>query len=316
MDVKSNNMTTTHKIIAALFILPLIGCQQEESRSDAYGNFEAIETTISAEATGKLLEFKVEEGAVLKKGERIGLIDTTQLHLQRLQLQATFGAINAKTQDPSAEIAVFEAQKEYLLHEKERIASLLAAKAATDKQLDDLVNQIQVVEKQISAAKSKAGQMNKGVLSEKEPLRAQIEVLNEQIRRCYIVNPKEGTVLTQLVETAEMVRAGSPLYRIADLSTLSLRAYVSGAQLPDIRIGQTVEVIVDSGSDVRRSTDGTIAWISDQAEFTPKTIQTREERTSLVYAIKVDVPNDGSLKIGMPGEVLFNPNAEVSSVEK
>jgi HlyD family secretion protein len=316
MDVKSNSMTTIHKIIVALFFFPLIGCQQQESRSDAYGNFEATETTISAEASGKLLAFKVEEGASLKEGDIVGLIDTTQLHLQRLQLQATFGAIDAKTQDPSAEIAVLEAKKEHLFHEKERVSSLLAEKAATDKQLDDLVNQIKVVEKQIAAAKSKAGQMNEGVLSEKAPLRAQIAVLNEQIRRCYIVNPKGGTVLTQLVEPAEVVRTGSPLYRIADLSTLSLRAYISGAQLPNIRIGQTVEVIVDSGSDVQRSMDGTISWISDQAEFTPKTIQTREERTSLVYAIKVDVPNDGSLKIGMPGEILFDPNAEVSAVEK
>jgi len=284
----------------------LAACQPEENGADAYGNFEATETVVSAEAGGKLLFLKAEEGQTLKAGELTALVDTTLLHLQKNQLQATLGAIGKKTQDPNPQIAVLEGQKANLARERERVKNLLADKAATPKQLDDLDGQIAVVERQITAARRQAGTANTGILSEKDPVLAQIRFLDEQIRRCYVRNPVGGTVLVKLAEPSEVVGFGSPLYKIAPLDTLELRAYVSGEQLGKIKIGQQVTVQVDKEGGGVRTLPGTVSWISDRAEFTPKTIQTKQERVNLVYAFKVRAANEGgALKIGMPGEVVF-----------
>lgn len=291
----------------------LAACGPEEDQADAYGNFEVTNTIVSTEAAGRLLFLQVSEGQEIASGELVGLIDTSQLHLQKMQLRATMNTLGSKTTDPEPQVEVFAEQKRNLLREKDRVTALLAEKAATPKQLDDINAQIDVIDRQIEAARRQARTVNRGILSEADPLQAQMNVLNEQIRKCYIYNPVAGTVLTKVAEAAEVVGFGHPLYRIASLDTLILRAYVSGDQLGRIRHGQTVTVLVDGSEGQLRPYSGTISWIADQSEFTPKTIQTREERVNLVYAFKVEVPNDGFLKIGMPAEVRFstsNPAAQ------
>ena len=289
-----------------MVVLLLSACKEEEKLSDAYGNFEAVSTLVSAEANGRLLFLNVEEGQKLKKGELVGLVDTTNLHLQKLQLLAAMGTIPKKLKDASPDIAVLEDQKRNLLREIDRIEKLLKDKAATQKQLDDLTGELEVVNQRIEAAKSQTQIVNRGILSEQEPIKAQIVTLEEQIRKCYILNPVEGTVLTKLAEPLEVVGFGAPLYKIANLDFLDLRAYASGTQVPDIKIGQKVNVLIDAPEQTFHEMKGEIIWIAEDAEFTPKTIQTKEERVNLVYAFKVRVPNDGKLKIGMPAEVLFH----------
>ncbi len=282
----------------------LAACKKAEKRSDAYGNFEAVETIVSAEANGRLLFLNVAEGEPKKAGVLVALVDTTLLHLQKQQLLASLGTIGKKQQDPNPQIAVLEEQRRNLVRERDRVQRLLADKAATPKQLDDLNGQIEVAEAQIKAARRSAGTANTGILGEKDPVLAQVKVLNEQIRRCYVRNPLDGVVLTKIAEPSEVVGFGSPLYKIAALDTLELRAYVSGGQLPGLKIGQSVTVEIDQSGGGVQSLSGKDSWIASKAEFTPKTIQTKEERVNLVYAFKVKVANGaGVLKIGMPGEV-------------
>ena len=304
-------MKTFHFLLAALLVT-IFSCRQKAERADAYGNFEAREVLISAEAGGKLLEFSVKEGMKLKRGQRVGLIDTAALHLQRKQLLAGIAAIRRKTQDPQPEIEVLREQKNNLLREQRRVKALLADAAATPKQLDDIEGQLQVIEEQIAAAHARAQTANRGILAEIEPLRAQVEQVEEQLRKCYLINPVDGTVLLQLAEAFEITAPGRPLYKIADLQEMTLRAYVGGTQLPHLRIGQEVTILIDEDAEHNRAYPGRITWIADDAEFTPKMIQTKEERVNLVYAIKVVVENDGRLKIGMPAEVLFTPPAETA----
>jgi HlyD family secretion protein len=293
-----------------ILVLFLLGCQQEVNLADAYGNFETESTRVSSEANGKLIQFEVEEGQRLEQGSRIALIDTTLLHLQRLQLRASIGTIGQKLQNADAQIEVLQTQKENLTREQKRLENLIKEKAATPQQLDDINGKIDLVDRQIAAAKSQNRQVNTSISSEKGPVEAQIAVLDEQIRKCYIKNPITGTVLAKYARNAEMVGMGSPLYSIAPLDHLYLRAYLSGEQLSEIEIGQEVKVSVDDATTDLRDYTGIISWIADQAEFTPKTIQTKEERTTLVYAFKVKVKNDGTLKIGMPGEVRWHSDSE------
>jgi HlyD family secretion protein len=295
----------TKIIIYLLALLSLAACQDNEVTSDAYGKFEAREVIISAEASGKLIQFDVEEGQQLKAGELVGLIDTTLLHLQREQLRAKIRAVTGKTQDAEPQVRVLQERRQNLLREERRLKALIADKAAPAKQLDDLQGQLEVIDKEIDAIRAQSQTANRGILSEIAPIEAQIEVVEEQIRRSYIYNSVSGTVLLQLAEPYEMTAAGKPLYTIAPLEELELRAYVSGAQLPELQIGQEVTVLVDQDAESNRSLSGTISWIADEAEFTPKTVQTKEERVNLVYAFKVKVKNDGRLKMGMPGEVVF-----------
>lgn len=307
------------KNIPILFILlSLMACQPEEEKADAYGNFEADPTIIGAEANGRLLYLRVEEGDQLEAGKLVGLIDTTQLHLQKLQIKASISALGSKTRSPLPEIEVLREQNRSLEREKARVEALLADKAATPKQLDDIQAQIDVVARQIEAARQRVSDNNRSILSEADPMYAQLAVLDEQIRKCYIYNPMAGTVLTKTAKGNEMAGFGTPLYRIAALDTLTLRAYFSASQLSMIRLGQEVEVLIDQPDEnPMRAYRGTIAWIASEAEFTPKTIQTREERVNLVYAAKIDVPNsDGMLKIGMPAEVWFTSQKMTSSDEQ
>jgi HlyD family secretion protein len=286
----------------ALAVVLGAGCSGGEAASDAYGNFEATEVLISSQATGKLLSFTAEEGETLPAGQVVGLVDTLQLALKRAQLTANRQAVRSKISGVVAQIEVLEEQKRVAQVEKARIEKLLEASAATQKQLDDVDGQLRVLDRQIQSIRTQ----NATILSEIEALDAQIAQLDDLIDKSVLVNPVAGTVLVTYAEPHELTAPGQPLYKIADLDTMELRAYVSGAQLPQVRLGQAVEVVIDADAKSTRSLPGTITWIAAQAEFTPKLIQTREERVNLVYAFKVRVANpDGALKIGMPGEVRF-----------
>lgn len=296
-----NNNARIARYALALVAL-LGGCNGGEPLSDAYGNFEATETLVSAEVSGKLIAFTAEEGQRLASHEMVGLIDTTQLSLKKKQLEASRKAIRSRLTGVQRQIEVVEAQLQIAQREKRRIEQLMEDQAATGKQLDDISGQIEVYERQIHALSSQ----NSTIYSEMATLDVQIEQIEDQLSRSRIASPVNGTVLTTHVVPGELAVQGRPLFKIADLSTMYLRAYVTGAQLPDIRLGQEVTVLIDENATDNRSLSGTITWISDQAEFTPKLIQTKEERVSLVYAIKIKVANsDGRIKIGMPGEVML-----------
>ncbi len=300
--------------IASLLI---ISCNRNKSEFDASGTFEADETIVSSEMPGKILSFNVEEGMQIPKDSIVGSVDATNIDLQQQQVEASINALNEKTANvnPQVELlqnqlAVQQSQLDNLLHERTRIENLLKSDAATPKQLDDINSQIDVVKKsmavtqqQINVKKNDIATQNRSILSEAEPLRKRVAQLEDQQQRANIVNPVSGTVITKYAEAGEVTSSGKALYKIADLSELNLRAYVTGVQLPIIKLGQQVKVMIDQGEKKYKEYTGNIIWISDKAEFTPKTIQTKEERANLVYAIKVKVKNDGFLKIGMYGEV-------------
>ena len=292
----------THLLLSAA--LALAACRDDEPPADAYGTFEATATVVSAEAAGRLEYFPVDEGDRLAAGEYVALVDTTQLHLQRRQLEASVGTIPAKLQDVRAEVRVLADQRANLVRERDRVARLLERDAATPKQLDDLEGEIQVTDQRIEATRAQQDIANRGILAEKRPLLAQVDIIEERIRRSRVYNPVKGVVLTKLAERAEVVANGTPLYRIADLDTLTLRAYVSGGDLPRVTIGTAVTVLTDYAEGRLVEHPGRVTWVNDRAEFTPTNIQTREDRVDLVYAVKIAVPNpDGTLKIGMPAEV-------------
>ena len=293
-------------LLYIITLLPVLhGCMGNGEKADAYGNFEAVEVIISSEANGKLLSFQLEEGDKLEAGQVVGYVDTIQLYLNRKQLQASIKAIKSKTQNVQVQIDVLQKQRINLLREKKRVENLLADSAATTKQYDDIVGQLDVVEKQIVATTSRLNTSNRGLLGEISPLKVKIEQIEDQIRKSVIINPNSGTVLTKFAYENEVTAFSKPLYKIADLKNITLRAYVSGNQLADLKIGQNVKVKIDQ-QDGMKELSGQVTWISSTAEFTPKVIQTKEERVNLVYAFKVLVKNNGELKIGMPGELFFN----------
>lgn len=294
-------MSKLNLYLLLTILIFVTSCSKNEKRSDAYGNFEAVETIVSAEATGKLIDFNIEEGMVLEKDTKVGSIDADQLSLKKRQLEAQKNTIRTKFKNVFSQINVYQEQKKVNQIEKNRIEKLLRDDAATTKQLDDINGSINVLNKQIAAIESQ----NSTTLQELKNLDVQIQQIQDQIDKTSIINPVKGTVLMKLAEQSEIVNYGKPLYKIADLSVMELRVYVSGEQLPLIKIGQTVKVLIDAGRNEYKELEGIISWISSKSEFTPKIIQTKEERVNLVYAVKVKVNNDGSLKIGMPGEVVF-----------
>ncbi len=289
-------------LIFIFIALAFSSCNNNQQLSDAFGNFEAVTVSVSSETAGRILQLDVEEGQALSNGQQIGVIDTTDLYLKKLQLMAQRNAIATRMSGVQGQIDVQLQQKANLLVEKERISKLLKDKAATPKQLDDITGAIELVEKQISSIKTQ----NSGILEEQVVIDRQIDIVKESIRKCYIRNPVEGTVLVKYAESGEVTTPGKTLYKIANLETMELKVYVSGNQLPSVKLGQKVEVLIDKDSKSNRKLEGVVSWISQKAEFTPKIIQTKEERVDLVYGIKVRVKNDGSLKISMPGEVNFN----------
>ena len=289
-------------ICLILFAISLFSCSDQNSRSDAYGNFEAVEVIVSALAQGKILELSVEEGDVLMQGQEVGLIDTTDLALRKRQLSKQKSAISSRIASIDAQARVQEQQLSNYLVDQERTRNLFQDGAATKKQLDDINGAVDLIKEQIQATRVQ----KQSILDEIEAMEMQIQQVEEMLNDCYIENPVKGTVLVTLSEQGEVANFGKPLYKIANLEVVKLKVYVSGAQLPVIKLGQTVEVLVDKDKETNRAMEGKVSWISQTAEFTPKTIQTKEERVSLVYAVKIDVVNDGTLKIGMPGEVNFS----------
>jgi len=290
-----------YKLIIATLALFLFGCNTTSETSDAFGNFEAETVIVSAESSGKILQLNIEKGQKVETGFECALMDTVQIHLQCLQIDAQKVAVETRHKSIAAQIAVFEAQKKNLQINENRTKKMLEDGAATQKQLDDIQGQILVIDKQIESSKTQFIAIRK----ELEVLDAQKLSLDDLLKRCFVASPVSGTVLETYAEQGELSTSGKPLFKIADLSELDLKVYVSGAQLPAIKTGQEVEVIIDKSEKENQSLRGKITWISSEAEFTPKIIQTKEERVKLVYAVKVAVKNDGTLKIGMPGEVNF-----------
>lgn len=307
------------KALLLFITVTLFGCAGSKIKFDAQGVFESEEVMVASELPGKLVFFNINEGDSLIQNQIVAKIDTSNLLLQKAQLAASLAALGQKLADvaPQVEllknqIEVQEAQLRNMYHEKNRIENLLKSDAATKKQFDDIVFQIESLEKQIQVTKqqikvqqSTVGTQNRSVLSEGDPLQKRMDQIQDLINKSNISNPINGVVLTTYVRSGEIVGAGKPLYKIANLETLTLRVYVSGDQLSSIKIGQTVKVLVDKNKDEYTELTGKIAAIASKAEFTPKTIQTKDERANLVYAVKVLVKNDGLLKIGMYGEVKF-----------
>ena len=312
-------MNRIQRLTVITSFITMAACNNGANDKDASGTFEAEEVVVSAELPGKLLAFHVQEGEYIPRDSIIGVVDAKNISLQQEQVEASISALNEKTGDVMPQVqllqnqlSVQQSQLNNLLHEKIRIENLLKADAATGKQLDDINAQIEVAGKQLTVTKqqinvqrSMVSTQNRGILSEANPLKKRAAQLQDQVQRANIINPISGTVITKYAEQGEITSAGKALYKIADLTTLNLRAYISGTQLTQVKIGQQVKVLIDDGAKNYKTYTGTLIWISDKAEFTPKTIQTKEERVNLVYAIKVKVPNDGYLKIGMYGEVNF-----------
>lgn len=286
------------KIAILLTAIIFISCNKNNEKADAYGNFEATEITVSSESNGKIEFLNVEEGAQIKKGTLVGLIDTLQLHYNREQLKASIETVQSKSTSVLSQINVLNEQLKTAKIEQTRIQNMYAENAATKRQIDEIDGKVKVIEKQISSVQTQ----NAPILNEIKSIKVQIEKLDDQIKKSKISNPVDGTVLTKYAEPSEITAFGKPLYKIANLNEMELRVYVTETQLAQIKIGQKVTVAIDADNDTKKY-EGNITWISAQAEFTPKVIQTKEERANLVYAVKVAVKNDGSLKIGMPAEV-------------
>lgn len=286
------------KIITVLLIAALLSCSGNGNKADGYGNFEATETTISAEANGKLLTFSAEEGEVLEQSIIVGVIDTVQLSLKRDQLLASKNTIFSKSRNVLSQREVLKEQLRVATNDLQRIDNLVKANAATTKQLDDINGQINILKQQMRSVETQ----NAPIVNEVKSIEVQILQIEDQIQKSIIQNPVKGTVLVKYAEPNEITAFGKPLYKIADLDEMELRVYISETQLANLKIGQEVGVKIDDSKSMK-SYHGTVSWISDSAEFTPKIIQTKEERVNLVYAVKIKVKNDGSLKIGMPAEM-------------
>ncbi len=288
-----------------LLMLFFVSCNGNKSKYNASGTFESTETIISAEANGIIKQFDISEGQTLTAGQSIGAIDSVALYLKKKQLLAQVRTTLSQRPDIAKQLAALNSQLVSAQKEQKRVYNLVKADAATPKQLDDINTQVEVINKQIEAQYSTLGITSESITQQTNPLLVQIEQLDDQLAKCNIVNAVNGTVLTKYVEVNEMATIGKPLYKIADLSTLILRAYLTGDQLSAVKINQQVKVLVDLEKNNTQEYDGIIEWISTKAEFTPKTIQTKEERANLVYAIKIRVKNDGTLKIGMYADVRY-----------
>lgn len=293
-------MKNQYKILFGLSLLAasLTSCSDDNGKADGYGNFEATEIVISAENNGKLMQFNIDEGAKLKKGDFLGYIDTIPLSLNREHLLVSKDVVASKSRGVLSQITVLKSKLKTAKLNKTRIENLIKDNAGTQKQSDDVNGEIDVLEQQIISIEIQ----NAPVVNELKSIDVQLKQLDDQINKSKIINPINGTVLVKYAEENEITAFGKPLYKIADLATMQLRVYISETQLESIEIGQEVIVKIDTQEDMK-SYKGVISWIASEAEFTPKIIQTKEERVALVYAVKIDVKNDGSLKIGMPAEM-------------
>ncbi|TLP70654.1 HlyD family secretion protein [Maribacter sp. ACAM166] len=288
----------TYTVALSIIITSIFSCSDSNGKADGYGNFEATEITISAENNGKLMSFTIEEGQKLEKGAFVGYIDTIPLTLKREQLEVSKSVITSKSKGVLSQINVLNAKLKNGNINKDRIENLIKDNAATQKQLDDVDGEIDVVKSQIRSVELQ----NAPVVNELKSIDVQLRQIDDQIKKSKIINPIAGTVLTKYAEPNEITAFAKPLYKIANLNSMQLRVYISETQLANLTIGQEVSVKIDYG-DAMKPYKGTIGWIASEAEFTPKIIQTKEERVALVYALKINVINDGSLKIGMPAEM-------------
>lgn len=280
-------------------------CGKSKEAADAFGTYEATEVIVSAEASGKILSFNIEEGQVLTAHQLLGTIDSTQLFLRKQQLISGKKALLIRRPDIKKQIAALEQQIATAKTERKRFENLVKANAANQKQLDDIDAQIAVYTKQLDAQKTTLTTTNQGITDDSEGMNLQVAQVEDQLSKCKIISPIAGTVLLKYAEMGEVAAPGKALFKIADTNNMILRAYITADQLTQIKVGQKVKVTSDFGKDDTKEYDGTLAWISSKSEFTPKTIQTRDERANLVYAVKINVKNNGLLKIGMYGEVKF-----------
>lgn len=292
-------------VTAAAILLFLASCSGTGENYDATGSFEATEVIVSSEAAGKILELSVEEGQQLQESQRVGYIDSTQLYLQKMSLLRNVQGVRAQRPNIDTQTAAIEEQIQTLQRERTRTENLIKANAANRKQLDDINSQIDVLQKQLSAQTSSLQKSSANISAQSSAMDIQVAQLEDRLEKCKIVSPITGVVLNKYVEQGELANMGTPLFKIADINNMYLRAYVTNDQLAGLKLNDRVKVMVDAGDGNMKSYDGTISWISDKSEFTPKTIQTKNERANLVYAIKIAVANDGFLKIGMYGEVKF-----------
>lgn len=287
--------------ISATFIIFLSACNSNDNQSDAYGNFEAVDVMVSSQINGKLLSFDIPEGKELAKNELVGIVDTTQLHLKKEQLQAQKEAVLSRREGINTQIDVQEQQKRVLEREKTRIEALLQTQSVPAKRLDDVEGELSVLGARTENIKSQKAT----IMAESKAIEVQLKQVENQLANAYIRSPQNGTVLEKYAEQGELVTMGKPLFKIADTRQLELRAFLSGTQLAHVKTGMQVNVLIDKTDEEMYTLPGKITWIASEAEFTPKIIQTKEERVDLVYAVKIRVENDGKLKIGMPAEVKF-----------
>lgn len=296
--------TAAQRIRLLIFLIPpifLASCGNGESETDATGVFEATEIIVSSEATGKILSFEINEGDPVEKEQVLGLVDSTQLHLKKLQFEANKVAVASNRPDIRTQIEATEQEIGKQEREKQRIERLLAGDVATQKQLDDIESALRVLKAKLRSQKSSLSNSANSIDAQGTTIEIQIEQLRDQIDKCIIRSPIDGTVLVKYAEPGEVTAMGKPLFKVADLDRMTLKAYVTGSQLAKIRVGQEVQVLAEVGRSESKAYPGKISWISGKSEFTPKTIQTQDERANLVYAVKIAVPNDGLLKIGMYG---------------
>ena len=294
-----------NKIGILLLTAIMASCNNKNDLYDASGTFESTEIIVSSQANGQLVQFAVDEGDTLNAGAAVGYVDSTQLHLTKLQLLENQKAILAGRPDVQSQIDATQKQIDNTLLDKQRIENLVKGNVATQKQLDDVNSKLAVLQAQLAAQKSVLNNTTTTLNEQGNAVTAQLALINDQLKKCVIVNPINGTVLASYANTSEVTAMGKPLYKIADMSVMELKAYITGDQFAKVKLGQKVKVLVDDGSSKYRTYEGEVDWISNKSEFTPKTIQTKNERANLVYAIKIKVKNDGYIKIGMYGEVKF-----------
>ncbi len=278
-----------------------ISCTNKQGDADGYGNFEATEVMISSETSGRIIQFDRVEGNIIEKGDLIALVDTTILHLQKAETEAGIRSVRTRISSINAQNGILNQQIENINVNIRRIANMLKDEAATQKQYDDLTGQVAVLQKQISANNTQ----RESVIAEMNVMESRKATVNEQIKRSSVLSPLSGTIIQKYSEAGEVTTAGKPLVKIADLSVINLKVYISGGQLGRVKTGAKCKVRIDDGKKGYRELEGTVGFVSEKAEFTPKIIQTKEERVTMVYAVEIAVVNDGTLKAGMPGEAIF-----------
>ena len=281
-------------------------CGNGAPKYDATGTFETTEVLVSAEASGRLLYFDIEEGMLLKAGEEVGVVDTVQLYLKKLQLEASIKSVEEQRPDILKQVAATKEQISAAQRERNRVANLLKVGAANQKQLDDAEDQLEVLRKQLVAQNSTLSNSHQSLTWQSSSVGIQVAQVEDQLKKCHITSPITGTVLAKYAEAGELTAMGTPLFKVADTEQMYLRAYITSEQLSQVKLGQKVTVFSDYGTDEHKQYPGVVTWISDTSEFTPKTILTKNERATLVYAVKIAVHNDGLLKIGMYGGVEFS----------